>query len=340
MPVRTWLGGPARHPKQPFALNEADAEIVALDDGRFLATTTDGISEELAIGLYRDPHTMGWMAAQASLSDLAAVGAVPTGLLFSAHWAPGATVGFKREVARGFTEAAASAGTFLLGGDTGSAAATVLHGVGVGFCERRPPGRAGMKPGDLLCVTGKTGGGPALAFSLLLGEKPSDGAFAEALYRPRARLEEGRVLAGFATAMMDTSDGLLSTIDTLKTLSGVGVELEWNTDSLDARAVEYCGARGIPHWLLWVGEHGDFELVCAVPPSKFAEAKARVPGLHVIGRAVENAVTSTVRIDGSVTRCVDFSMSRQLSSERSLDPASLHDVFNRLIQASRVGGLP
>src|SRR5512141_3471353 len=71
-----------RSPGQVNRLNESDAEIVRLgtSDTR-IAVTTDSIVEEIASGLYDDPRMIGWMAAMANFSDLAAVGATPLGLL-------------------------------------------------------------------------------------------------------------------------------------------------------------------------------------------------------------------------------------------------------------------
>ena len=48
--------------------------------GELLAISTDGLSEEIATGLYTDPFTIGWVLVMAAASDLAAVGGRPLGV--------------------------------------------------------------------------------------------------------------------------------------------------------------------------------------------------------------------------------------------------------------------
>ena len=73
-----------RAPAQVGALHETDAELIDLGDGRLLALTVDAVVEEISAGLYRDPRTVGRIAAASSLSDLAAVGADALGVLVCA----------------------------------------------------------------------------------------------------------------------------------------------------------------------------------------------------------------------------------------------------------------
>ena len=65
------------------SIHEADAELVPLDETRWLAVKVDTVAEEIAAGLYADPATAGRIAVISVLSDLAAVGAEPLGLLLS-----------------------------------------------------------------------------------------------------------------------------------------------------------------------------------------------------------------------------------------------------------------
>lgn len=328
-----WLGDRPRHPDQVYGLNESDCEILKLESNQFLVSTVDSISDEITTGLYRDPYTMGWVAAQSSLSDLAAVGCSPLGLLFSSQWGAQFTDEMKSEVARGFLDALRSAKTFLLGGDSGAAQSTVLTGVGLGMSSVQPVGRLGLKPGDILCVTGKTGSGPALAFGLLLGD--GNKLYSESNFRPQARLEEGRVLNGLASAVMDTSDGLLSALNTLRSMNDVEFDLTWNEQTLDPKAVAYCKERNIPLWLLWLGEHGDFELVAGVPLAKWKEAQARVPGLQQIG--VVNTLNYSKISVGELTRRIDFSLVTNLCSGHTADLKMLTELLNKWIEAGEHG---
>jgi thiamine-monophosphate kinase len=322
-----WLGRFPRHPRQTHGLNESDAEILRLGRSSYLAATVDSVSEEIAYGLYKDPFTMGWVAAMASLSDLAAVGARPTGILFSAHWGPELPFGARAEVARGLRQALKLARAHLLGGDSGLGASTQLTVTSLGLCNSRPLGRIGIRPGDWIGITGQSGIGPALGFRHLLGDEPR--ALPESAFRPRARLTEGLRLRKIASAAIDTSDGIASALLTLSRLNGCSFELEWNPRAISPIARRYCRARGFPESSLWFGEHGDFQLLCAVPPARLAAA--RRAGLQILGRATR-ARSST--LDGKPIRLelVAEAPKRSLREFRA--------AFDEMICHVGVAGLP
>ena len=72
--------------RSPLQLNkphESDSEIVLLNENTKIAVTTDSISEEISTGFYDDPYLIGWMIVTVNMSDLAAVGATPIGILIS-----------------------------------------------------------------------------------------------------------------------------------------------------------------------------------------------------------------------------------------------------------------
>ena len=133
---------------------------------------------------------LGWRAAAVNLSDLAASGAEPEGLLVTLA-APGAT---RLDDVLALYEGIAETGVPVIGGDTTSASQLVLSVTAVGRAER-VPGRGGARPGDLIVVTGALGAAGA--------------AFRRDSYvRAPLRLAEGRELAAHAHAMLDVSDGL------------------------------------------------------------------------------------------------------------------------------------
>jgi thiamine-monophosphate kinase len=133
---------------------------------------------------------LGWRAAAVNLSDLAASGADPEGLIVSLG-APGTTsVEHVLELYEGMAET----GVAVVGGDTTEAERVFLSVSAVGRAER-VPGRAGARPGDNLVVTGPLGA--------------AGSAFRQQSFvRPPLRLAEGKELAAHAHAMLDLSDGL------------------------------------------------------------------------------------------------------------------------------------
>ncbi|MBP1683766.1 MAG: hypothetical protein H6Q27_1333, partial [Ignavibacteriaceae bacterium] len=81
--INSLISGFERSPHQLNYPHESDAEIIQLNDNTKLAITTDSISEEISTGLYDDPYLIGWMIVTVNMSDLAAVGASPLGILIS-----------------------------------------------------------------------------------------------------------------------------------------------------------------------------------------------------------------------------------------------------------------
>jgi thiamine-monophosphate kinase len=134
-----------------------------------------------------DRRELGYRAAAVNLSDLAASGAEPLGLIVSLA-AP------SLDEAIAIYEGLNEPGVPVRGGDTTEADRVMLTVTAVGRAER-VPGRAGAQPGDLLVVTGPLG---AMGAAFRAGR----------LARPPLRLAEGRRLAAVAHAMLDISDGL------------------------------------------------------------------------------------------------------------------------------------
>jgi thiamine-monophosphate kinase len=156
-----------------------------------LVVTQDALVEGVHFRLdWMSWRDLGWRAAVVNLSDLAASGADPLGLVVTLG-APGSTsVEHVLELYEGIAET----GVPVVGGDTTRADSVVLSVTALGRSER-VPGRAGARPGDLLVVTGPLGAAGA--------------AFRSGGYiRPPLRLDEGKRLARVASAMLDVSDGL------------------------------------------------------------------------------------------------------------------------------------
>jgi thiamine-monophosphate kinase len=218
-------------------------------EGGFVITQdalVEGVHFRLDWLSWRD---LGWRAAAVNLSDLAASGARPEGLLVSLA-APGAT---SIDDVLALYEGIAQTGVPVIGGDTTEAHELVLSVTAVGRAER-VPGRAGARPGDELVVTGPLGAAGA-AFRR------------ESYVRPPLRLAEGQELARDAHALLDISDGLAVDAAHIAARSGcrVAIELE--------RVPLADGAK-----LADVGFGEDYELLAAVAaPTRFT----------TIGRCVE-----------------------------------------------------
>jgi thiamine-monophosphate kinase len=215
------------------------ADDAALLEGG-LVVTQDALVEDVHFTFDRISwRDLGFRAAAVNLSDLAASGATPDGLLVTLA-APGETA---LESVLELYEGIAETGVDVIGGDTTAADAVYLSVTALGRSER-VPGRAGAVPGDLLVVTGPLG---AAGAAFRRGE----------LTRPPIRLEEGRALAAHANALIDISDGLARDAAHLAERSGCKIVVD-----LDRVAL----AEGATIDDLGFGE--DYELLAAVVDSR------------------------------------------------------------------------
>ena len=339
--IDAWVRAFSRSPAQANAPHESDAELVEVPGipGHFLAITIDTVSEEILAGLYRDPYTMGWVAVMASLSDLAAVGADPLGLVMAASAPPALGCEFADQAGRGMEDACRSLGVFILGGDSNAAPAVSLTGCAVGLVPRSAVlTRRGIRPGDAVFLTGPAGGGNALALVRLAGL--ADDLFPEAHYRPSARLSAGSVLRGRAHACMDTSDGVLTTLDQLMRLNACGFEVECDWGRLLSKDVlSLCERTGTPPWMMLAGPHGEFELVfsAAAADGEAIAGDLRKAGLAPVrlGTALDREATTLALPDG---RRADIDMA-PLRNLLEASDGDMHRYLSRFRELGRSWGL-
>lgn len=219
---------------------------------------------------WAEPVDIGWRAATAALSDLAAARARPRGLLLSLSAAE--LDDWCDDVFAGVAECAAAFACPILGGDTtGSPGPAVLAITAVGEAAPTPLLRSGAEAGDLVLLSGPLGRQAWATEQLLLGEEVP-------WPRPRPRLDLLEAL-GPASAGIDISDGLLRDAGHLAEASGADVVL-------DRQAVR---SDGVPeHCSLAGGE--DWELLVTAPMA--------LPGFTVVGR-VEAGPGAVRFADGS-----------------------------------------
>ena len=173
---------------------------------------------------------IGWRAAAGALSDLAAEGAQPIGILVSlgvpgnGRRHPGnasPAVG----IMAGVGAAAKSVGARVLGGDLVRSPRYLVDVCVLGIAPR-PVRRGGARPGDGVWVTGRLGGA-GLALERVRARRRLPPALRRRLARPAPRIAAGVWLARRgARAMIDLSDGLAGDAGHLAAASGVRVAIE------------------------------------------------------------------------------------------------------------------
>lgn len=212
-----------------------------LDDTALLGgyvLTTDTIVEGVHFLPDDAPGDIAWKLVATNLSDLAAKGARPTGILLNYPLSDDA---WDRAFLVGIGEAIAAFACPLIGGDTVTlppGAPRILTVTAIGEDAAAPP-RSGALAGDSLWVVGTIGDAGA-GLRIALGEAgPS--VLLDAYRRPSPLLAQGRTLAPLVHAMMDVSDGLLIDAARMAAASGLAVAIDLATMPLSADYRRFAG---------------------------------------------------------------------------------------------------
>jgi thiamine-monophosphate kinase len=197
-----------------------DCAVLPLGD-EVLILTHDAMAQGVHYLADQDMADVAWKLVATNLSDLAAKGAQPLGVLLG--YALG---GGDARFLEGLGQVLAHYDVPLLGGDTIRVEGPRSFGLtAIGRATHRPvPSRAGARPGDGLFITGPVGAAMIGLEALQAGT--SDPAVSLAYRRPRALLAQGQALAPVVSAMMDVSDGLLLDAWRMAVASTVTIAIE------------------------------------------------------------------------------------------------------------------
>ena len=272
-----------------------DAAVLAAPDGRYVVTTDMMVHGPDFRWGWSEPYDLGWKAAATNLSDVAAMGAVPTALVVAIAAPADTRVSELEAIADGLREAceALAPGCGVVGGDLSVSGTFTIAVTAFGDLEGRDPVlRSGARVGDVVAVSGPLGAAGEGLRMLFLSGVDADGRpsreraadlrrdHAEAILaqlRPHPPIADGPLAArGGATAMLDLSDGLALDAHRVADASGVAIAIDSSTLGADPRSAL---SNGEDHSLL----------------AAFAPGTELPGGFRRIGEVVEG---SGVLVDG------------------------------------------
>lgn len=272
-----------------------DCAVVAAPDGRFVVTTDMMVHGPDFRWAWSSPEDVGWKAAATNLSDVAAMGAAPSGLVIALAAPQETPVGVLEGIADGFRRAvdALAPGCGVVGGDLSTSATFTVAVTAFGDLGGRAPVlRSGARVGDVVAVSGELGraarglarlfrdgvdqrGEPDRAATVASGADADPDV--DRQRRPLPPIADGpRAAAAGATAMLDLSDGLAIDAGRLARASRVTLSLEVDLDEVALHGGEDHGLlatfpadAALPGGFRRVGvvrERGDADLLRAGAP--------------------------------------------------------------------------
>jgi thiamine-monophosphate kinase len=248
----------------------------------FQLISTDLLIEDVHFRL-RDvsPPDLAEKALAVNISDIAAMGGRAQYFYLGLGFPDGLPPAYLHAFFSGLARAAKKWRVELAGGDY-SRAATMVIAITIVGAAARPVRRSGARAGDWIGITGPTGGS-ALGLKLLLAGRTKS-PFIRRHQHPRPQVEKGSILARFASAMIDVSDGLLLDLSRLLRASAVGAAIDYEKLPLAPGLSRTCRENEFPEKELVLAGGEDYELLFTVSPER--ERRLRLTGMtyHLIGR--------------------------------------------------------
>jgi thiamine-monophosphate kinase len=269
-----------------------DAAVInnTFSDGDYQLVTTDMLVEKSHFRRdWAAPEQIGVKSVACNVSDIAAMGGVPTFMFVSLALAPDTEVEWVEALYQGMRDACHRYDVVLAGGDT-------THGpmisISITLLGRVSPKnlclRSQARPGELLCVTGPLGGSAA-GLAMLTAGLALPAYLKNKHLAPECRLDVSPLIAPEAGAMIDISDGLAAEVNHICDQSGTGAEISVSDIPIHPSVINAARKTGKdPYsWALSGGE--DFELLFSISPDGKRKLQEKGVSLTTVGVVTEAA---------------------------------------------------
>ncbi|MDR3273014.1 MAG: thiamine-phosphate kinase [Flavobacteriaceae bacterium] len=304
--------GLIKHLTENFEIfNESTLNIVGDDaavlnpQNKKVLVSSDMFVENVHFNLAYVPlKHLGYKVVVAGISDIAAMNAVPAQVLMSVAVSNRFPVEALAEIYEGIRQACRYYRLDLVGGDTVSSQTGLVIGItSIGYAnENEIVYRKGVKPNDLVVISGDLGGA---YFGLQVLEREnvtfksnpdfqpdlaSYNYLLEKQLKPEARTDVKSLLKDLdvhPTSMIDISQGLASEIISLSQAGGVGFSIYEDKIPMDNQVLTTAEEFGINPVTGVLNGGEDYELLFTIPLSEHDKIKHN-PNFSIIGHVTEN----------------------------------------------------
>ena len=285
-----------------------DCAVLYLNESDSLLVTIDPCPLPMAWQLgFNDYYYAGWLLVTINLSDIAAMGGKPLGLVTSLIMPNATSRADLERLLDGVDCAARQAHTLVLGGNIKEAPYFCCEAAAVGLATTSQLiRRVGAAPGDLVIVVGDLGLFWAGVLSRIKGLTLSDEYLQRLLLNiltPRAKVNDGQVLGEnrLVTSGLDNSDGLYPSLKELAVSNSVDIFVDFSNIRWDPVVSEVASQLKLQPERMAMG-WGDWQLIVTAPDVgieriRDALAHLKTP-IHVIGRVESGNGRVMLTMDG------------------------------------------
>ena len=255
-----------------------DAACLQIPDDMHLVVSCDTLLEGVHFLNAWDAYDIATRAVMVNVSDMAAMGAIPTWLLL-ALTLPSIDEEWLQHFSQGLKDSLNHYHIALVGGNTARGPLSItlsIHGL---VPKGQGLRRSGAQVGDIIYVSGELGAAAlAVAFLTQQNIDALDRAIVmKKLIHPEPRISLGQALLPFATAAIDISDGLAADLYHICEESDVGACLMLDQIPVHPLVKKYQGKQAID-FVLAGGD--DYELCFTVAPK---DEKQLLRSLSTVG---------------------------------------------------------
>lgn len=276
-----------------------ESVVIGIGDDGAVYKTTDGMEQvavidtmvensHFIIGTTASWYDVGYKAVASNLSDIAAMGAVPTHLVLSTAISPQMEVEDLISLYRGIKDICRTYQVNILGGDTVmSKEGLVITVAAFGEIEKaKAICRSGAKVGDIVAVShclGDSGAG----LDVLLTRHAGYERLKRAHQFPIPQISLGRLLVEYhAHSLNDISDGLASEANEIAKASKVRLLLQKDRIPCSEELRAWSAETGKDIWSYVFNGGEDYELIFTIGTADFARLQRVYPEITMIGAVI------------------------------------------------------
>jgi thiamine-monophosphate kinase len=278
-----------------------DTAVLKYDTRRYLLATTDTLVGDVHyLPDYFTPKQVGIKAIESNVSDIAAMGGVPTYAMISLILPRNTDKGFIQGLYSGIRMCSNKYKISIIGGNVSRGNQVSITTQMMGFVDKKNLClREDAEIGDLICVTGMLG---ASKVGLELLKLKKLGKSINAFLNPKSNLQSAKKIAKYANAMEDISDGLATEIKNICKESKTGAKIYKNKIPIKKSAIKDSKILGKDpiNFALYGGE--DYEIVFTIPKKNVKYLEKRNCKIYILGKILPKKEGIFLMDDGRKTK--------------------------------------